>query len=72
MLRKNLIKYRLIEYHIKAFKAGRYEEARRLLKLLSQHRLSVGCGDDAGYNTSNLRRRRGACSRFVWWRTIGN
>lgn len=49
MLKKNLIKYRLIEKHMEVVKAGRYEEGRRLLRLLRNHSLSVGCGDDAGY-----------------------
>ena len=64
MLRKNLIKYRLIENHIEAVKAGRYEEARRLLQLLRRHRLSVGLGDDAGYAAEIIAEECGCRIRY--------
>ena len=49
LLKKKLVKYRLIEKHLEAVRAGRFEESRRLLWLLRKHSLSVGLGDDAGF-----------------------
>lgn len=48
-LKKNLIKYRLIEKHLEAVKVGKYEVARELLRLLRKHELYVGLGYDAGF-----------------------
>lgn len=64
MLKNNLIKYRLIENHIKAVNAGKYEEARRLLQLLRRHRLSVGIGDDAGYAAEIIAEECGCRIRY--------
>lgn len=65
MFKRNLIKYRLIEEHLRAVKAGRYEEGRRLLTLLRKHSLSVGCGDDAGYVVEILAKECGCRVRYA-------
>ncbi len=65
MLKKNLIKYRLIEKHMEAVKSGRYEEARRLLTLLRKHSLCVGCGDDAGYAVECIAEKCGCRVRYA-------
>jgi len=48
-LKTKIIKYRLIEAHMKAVRAGRYEEGRYLLRLLRNHKLNVGTDDNAGF-----------------------
>ncbi len=47
MLKKNLVKYKLIEEHMHAVNAGRYELARMLLRLLRKHSINVGLDDIA-------------------------
>ena len=49
MLKRNLVKYRLIEKHLEAVRAGRYEEGRRLLTLLRKHSLTVRLENVADY-----------------------
>lgn len=65
MLKKNLVKYRLIEKHMEAVKSGRYEEGRRLLWLLRKHTLSVGCGDDAGCAVEYIAEECGCRVRYT-------
>lgn len=45
MLKKNLVKYRLIEEHIIAVKTGKLVLAREILYLLRKHKTKVGLDD---------------------------
>lgn len=45
MLKKNLVKYRLIEEHMKAVKDGKLLLAREILYLLRKHQTKVGLDD---------------------------
>lgn len=45
MLKKNIIKYKLIEEHMRAVKHGEYLYAKALLWLLRKHQVTVGLGD---------------------------
>ena len=45
MLKKNLVKYRLIEEHMKAVKDGRLLLAREILYLLRKRQTKVGLDD---------------------------
>ena len=45
MLKKNLIKYRLIEEHMKAVKSGKLVLGREILYLLRKHKTAVGLDD---------------------------
>lgn len=65
MLKKNLIKYRLIEKHMEAVKAGRYAEGRYLLRLLRKHSLNVGCGDNAGFAVEIIAEECGCRIRYT-------
>lgn len=47
MLKKNLVKYRLIEEHMKAVKAGKLLLGNEILYLLRKHKTAVGL-DDVG------------------------
>lgn len=46
MLKKNLVKYRLIEEHMQAVKDGRYETAQLILRLLRKREIRLGTGSD--------------------------
>lgn len=45
MLKKNLTKYRLIDEHMKAVKAGKVILAKEILYLLRKHQIKVGLDD---------------------------
>ena len=45
MLKKNMIKYRLIEQHLKLVGSGHFEAARMILRLLRKGIIVVGLGD---------------------------
>lgn len=47
MLTKNLVKYRLIEEHMKAVKSGKLLLGREILYLLRKHKTAAGL-DDVG------------------------
>lgn len=48
-MKRKLIRYRLIEEHMRAVRSGRYEYARHLLALIKDGRLRVGLNNDAGF-----------------------
>ena len=48
MLKKNLVKYRLIEEHMKAVKSGKLILGKEILYLLRKHQTKVGL-DDVGF-----------------------
>lgn len=64
-LKRNLVKYRLIEKHREVVKAGRYEEGRYLLRLLRTHIMTVGLGDDAGYAAECIAEKCGCRTRYA-------
>lgn len=45
MLKNNLIKYRLIEEHMKAVKSGKFDLGKQILYLLRKHHTKVGLDD---------------------------
>lgn len=45
MLKKNLVRYRLIEAHIRLVKSGNYDAARIILCLLRKGEARIGLGD---------------------------
>lgn len=45
MLKKNLVRYKLIDEHMKAVKKGEYEVGRDLLQLLRKGQIKVGLND---------------------------
>lgn len=45
MLKKNIKRYRLIETHINMVKAGQYEAAAIILRLLRKGEIRLGIGD---------------------------
>lgn len=63
-LKKNLIKYRLIEKHIETVKNGDYATARQLLYLLRKKCIHTGLGNDAQYRAEIIAEECGCRIRY--------
>lgn len=46
-MRDKLLRYRIIEAHAQLVKAGKYQEARLILRMLNEGRISLGLNDTA-------------------------